>query len=456
MKEILGFWKETKGFFNAVIWGTVIASIIASVLVDKSTVLAVLKWVGGFYLFIFLLMVYGFVSSKKLRNGPLVIGTIVSANRKRVNDTLYLVLTLEFYTTDGHQVTASNEIHFNHLEWKEEAYQPGFLHPLRYHPENPEEIMLETEALDAATLERAFNTYSEKVKNGPLVIGTIISTENDIVLVLKNNNPVFNVTVEFSTTDGRQITASDRRLVSSSMSIAQFTQFQPKGKIALRYHPEDPGQIMLAPHEKQKTLERDREMCNERIKNSPIVFGIEVSAEPLGWRIDDMEAVDVTICYKTIDGQEVDVELWMFFNADYLEKFEPGGLIPLQYDPEDTQQISVANDVDKETLQRALDAHNVATGLFTQEEIDVIKHGVKTTGVILSAQPTGNIVNGYGEMTLQVKVTRPDGGTYEASTNKPVRQEELPSAQPGNEIMVHYMPENEENIVILISVAILS
>ncbi|MCL2161671.1 MAG: DUF3592 domain-containing protein [Betaproteobacteria bacterium] len=106
----------------------------------------ILKIIGGCYLIVILVILYSHIASRKLRNGPLVTGTIVSAERTISDDQSWLKLTVEFYTEKKSQVTASTKIPIFQLEWEESAYQPGGSCLLRYHPENPEEILIETEA----------------------------------------------------------------------------------------------------------------------------------------------------------------------------------------------------------------------------------------------------------------------------------------------------------------------
>lgn len=69
-------------------------------------------------------------------------------------------------------------------------------------------------------------------------------------------------------------------------------------------------------------------------------------------------------------------------------------------------------------------------------------------GVVLSSRPTGNIINGEGEMILNLKVTRPDGSAWETTVTKPVPHGSLSFTQPGSVVHVYYLPDNEQDIVI--------
>ena len=68
--------------------------------------------------------------------------------------------------------------------------------------------------------------------------------------------------------------------------------------------------------------------------------------------------------------------------------------------------------------------------------------------MVLSAQPTGNIVGSNCEMELKIEVTRPDSSQYEVTVRKVIPGFGLSHAQAGRVIQVFYKPEDEQNITI--------
>jgi hypothetical protein len=121
--------------------------------------------------------------------------------------------------------------------------------------------------------------------------------------------------------------------------------------------------------------------------------------------------------------------------------------VVLRYDLKNPKKISI---VDDKSWDRACDVKRVESGGGTQTEISIAACGIKAVGTILFLQPTGNIISGCEEMALQVKVTRPNGKTYETTINKAVSKSDLPSVQPNSVVEVFYTVENEEDIVILL------
>ena len=159
----------------------------------------------------------------------------------------------------------------------------------------------------------------------------------------------------------------------------------------------------------------------------------------------------ISVQFRTIDGQLVTVN-----TCDYalgMKQFEAqiqlGMPIPLRYNPDEPEEITIAIDEKKETLQRELNMLWFASELSAQEEIEITKHGVKATGVIFTARPTGNIINNCGEIALKVKVTRPeDGSIFYETTKKAIPQNMLSFVQPDKIVEVYYMLKNEKIIVV--------
>ncbi|MCL2760798.1 MAG: hypothetical protein FWD70_04025, partial [Desulfuromonadales bacterium] len=156
----------------------------------------------------------------------------------------------------------------------------------------------------------------------------------------------------------------------------------------------------------------------------------------------------LTVKYATQDGQQLTSSFRMTVQQTDMAKLIPGYKMPIEYDPQKPQNIKFVPYAASSTLQAAKDQYDLTHGEITQEFIDIRDKGTKAKGVILASKPTGNIMDNKSEMELQVKVTRPDGSTYEVNTTKDVPQTGLSFAAPGSIVHVFYMPDNEQNIMI--------
>lgn len=74
----------------------------------------------------------------------------------------------------------------------------------------------------------------------------------------------------------------------------------------------------------------------------------------------------------------------------------------------------------------------------------------KAQAVVMSALPTGHIVDGKAEMWIVLRVSRPEDESYSATVTKVVPAEVLPVLQPGRVLNILYSDEDPQNIVLLI------
>jgi len=186
-----------------------------------------------------------------------------------------------------------------------------------------------------------------------------------------------------------------------------------------------------------------------RVKNGILAVGKIVSVRQTGLLVNHQPQLEITVQFSTADGREVSASLKKIVSLANLAQFQPGGLIPIRYDALHPQRIMLDNHADRAALQDALNQQRVKSGEVSQEAVDIAKKGVKAKAVVLSAQPTGNIVNGRGEMALHLKVTRPESGsTFETRVKKAVPQQALSFVLPGSVVEVRYLPEDEKNVVI--------
>ena len=162
------------------------------------------------------------------------------------------------------------------------------------------------------------------------------------------------------------------------------------------------------------------------------------------------------LMFTTINGQLMIVETSYNFSKE--ERLRKGMLIPLRYNPRNPEQIMISFDENPEDLQHLLYAHWVKTGLITQKDKETYERGIKTVGVILSAQPTVNSLNkrtkksDWTEMSLQVNVKHLTQNNYHCVTiNKIVPETMLPFVQPSSVVEVFYIPERDNYYAIMLN-----
>ena len=186
-----------------------------------------------------------------------------------------------------------------------------------------------------------------------------------------------------------------------------------------------------------------------KVKNGILVIGNIVSVKRTGKLLNHQPQLDITVEFTTNEGQQITASERRFVSLTDLAQFQPKKPIPIQYDSENPQNIMIDDKADQKALQDAYNSQMLAKGVTSKETLDIVNNGVEAKGVVLSAEPTGNIINDMGEMSLHIKVTRPDSGdTFEAFVNKVMPRNSLSSTLPGSVIDVFYLPEDESKIAI--------
>ncbi|MCL2760047.1 MAG: DUF3592 domain-containing protein [Desulfuromonadales bacterium] len=183
--------------------------------------------------------------------------------------------------------------------------------------------------------------------------------------------------------------------------------------------------------------------------SGPLTVGTVVSVRQTGNWFNSQPQVKVKMQFTTLDGKQVTASFRKVFPLTALSQIQPGLTLPLRYDPKNPQDIMIDWNADDKAFKKAYDQNLVTTGKMTQEELNISEKGVQAKGVILSSKPTGRIVNGdESEMVLQIRVTRPDGSTYDVTTTVGVEQKYMQDNSPGSMVYVHYMPNDEKNVMI--------
>ena len=139
------------------------------------------QWIVGIVLWV-IGSVSNHAGSKKVKGGPLVVGELLSAERTgwRVNDNPQVQLTFRFrtqpgYAHDGLEVTATCKVVVSDSELAH--LDPGDLLPLRYDPDNPQDVMIDTD-VDHDTLQQAFNQH--RVATGKMTPRALDNSQNGV------------------------------------------------------------------------------------------------------------------------------------------------------------------------------------------------------------------------------------------------------------------------------------
>jgi len=188
-----------------------------------------------------------------------------------------------------------------------------------------------------------------------------------------------------------------------------------------------------------------------QMKDGRTTIGKIISVQQTGTYINRQPECAIQVSFETADGRKITSVANATLPLTALAQFQPGAPIPVRYEAADPQSMVIDLEAEPAVLQKAFNQLRIKQGLATEEGIEVAEKGIRAQGVVLSMVPTGKILEGHAELRLQMKVTKPEGGVFEASITKFVPPQLLPKLQPGNVVEVAYMPGDEQNLVLRMS-----
>lgn len=127
----------------------------------------------------------------------------------------------------------------------------------------------------------------------------------------------------------------------------------------------------------------------------------------------------------------------------------PGVVLLVAFDPGARERLSLADDMD--VVRSAFDQMLVRKGLVTREQLDLIRHGTRSRGVVTAMRPTGTAREDYCEIELDLMVRRPDGGQFPAHERTLVPEAALERVAPGSLIDAYYRRGDESSVAVCVS-----
>jgi hypothetical protein len=124
----------------------------------------------------------------------------------------------------------------------------------------------------------------------------------------------------------------------------------------------------------------------------------------------------------------------------------PGAVLLVAFDPAAREQLSLADDM--LAVRAAFDQMLVDKGLLTGHQLDLIRHGTRSHGVITGMRPTGETREDYREVELDVMVSRPTGGQFAVQETALIPASSMAKVAPGSVIDTYFRPGDESEIAI--------
>ena len=102
-------------------------------------------------------------------------------------------------------------------------------------------------------------------------------------------------------------------------------------------------------------------------------------------------------------------------------------------------------------VRAAFDDMLVRKGLLTDDQLDLIRHGTRSRGIVTGMRTTGGSREGHREVELDVMVRKPGGGQFPAHEKALIPASSLAKVSPGSIIDTYYRSGDESAVAICVS-----
>lgn len=156
----------------------------------------------------------------------------------------------------------------------------------------------------------------------------------------------------------------------------------------------------------------------------------------------------ITVEVQSVCGQRFTGRLLGSPDDPITAAIKPGVVLLVAFDPDAREELSLADDM--VAIRAAFDQMLIGKGLVTNDQLSLIRHGVKGAGVVTAARPTGAAREDYREVVLDLMVRRPEGGQFPAHETALVPATSLARLRPGSVIDAYYRLGDESSVAVCV------
>jgi hypothetical protein len=131
--------------------------------------------------------------------------------------------------------------------------------------------------------------------------------------------------------------------------------------------------------------------------------------------------------------------------------FIPSRTISLKGPDQDEAGERLATAAEMLAVRATFDQMLVRKGLVTGDQLDLIRHGTKSRGVVTGMRTTGAFREDYREVELDVMVRKPGGGQFPAHEIALIPASSLAKVSPGSIIDTYYRLGRESAVAVCVS-----
>ncbi|MBC2640546.1 MULTISPECIES: hypothetical protein [unclassified Rhodococcus (in: high G+C Gram-positive bacteria)] len=183
-------------------------------------------------------------------------------------------------------------------------------------------------------------------------------------------------------------------------------------------------------------------------RHGAVGIGTVRSVRQTGMTLNDQPEVRIDVGVEGADGKMFESHARMIVPLTELALLQPGVVLPVRYLPNRTDKVEIDRSGDMSSAQEALNRSMIRQGITTPGKLDIAARGIAAQAVVQSLSVPGEIRNGNSKVALGLVVTRPDGTTFTTRVEKFLPPRSVAHVQVGRVVTVHYLPGNEQEVVI--------
>jgi hypothetical protein len=154
----------------------------------------------------------------------------------------------------------------------------------------------------------------------------------------------------------------------------------------------------------------------------------------------------IVVEVESVAGQRFTGRLCHGHDDPPVSGLRPGVIVLVSFDPASRRRLSLADDAI--AVRAAADHTLLRHGVLTHDQLDLIRFGTRSSGVVTGMRATGREREDYREVELDLMVARPGGGQFPAQEVTLVPETALSKVSPGSIIDTYYLPEDESAIAV--------
>ncbi len=164
--------------------------------------------------------------------------------------------------------------------------------------------------------------------------------------------------------------------------------------------------------------------------------------------VADADDPIIVVEVESVAGQRFTGRLCHDHGDAVLSALRPGVIVLVSFDPATRDRLTLADDV--VAVRATVDHTLLRKGVLTAEQLELIRFGTRSCGVVTGMRATGREHDDYREVELDLMVTRPGGGQFPAREITLVPGDALGAVAPGSIIDAYYRPGDESAIAVCV------